>query len=131
MAELLNDEEVCRAMGAAGRRYAEATFSPRAAADHFLGVFGERVAVPEPSAVPVPVRVRVPVSEPSVRKHTRVHAEAEPVLVAAAGEAREHRPRAGVCRTQGARLSARRRSPVSPTTGAVEQLLKAKGEQIR
>jgi colanic acid biosynthesis glycosyl transferase WcaI len=51
VAELLNEEERCRAMGAAGRRYAERTFSPERAADRFVEVFGDRVAVPV--AVPV------------------------------------------------------------------------------
>lgn len=53
VAELLNEEAVCRGMGRAGRRYAERTFSPERAADRFVEVFGDRVA--EPVAVPVPV----------------------------------------------------------------------------
>jgi hypothetical protein len=52
VAELLNEEKACRAMGAAGRRYAERTFSPERAADRFIAVFGDKVA--EPVVVPVP-----------------------------------------------------------------------------
>lgn len=52
VAELLNEEKTCRAMGAAGRRYAERTFSPDRAADRFIAVFGDRVT--EPVVVPVP-----------------------------------------------------------------------------
>ena len=48
-AELLDDEERRRAMGQAGRRYAERTFSPETAADRFLEVFGELVAPPPPA----------------------------------------------------------------------------------
>ncbi len=43
VAGLLNQEEACRAMGRAGRRYAEEAFSPEAAADRFLEVFGDLV----------------------------------------------------------------------------------------
>jgi colanic acid biosynthesis glycosyl transferase WcaI len=60
VAELLNDEGTCRAMGAAGRRYAERTFSPDRAADRFIEVFGDRVA--EPVAVPVSQPLPMPVS---------------------------------------------------------------------
>ena len=59
VAELLNEEKACQAMGAAGRRYAEATFSPERAADRFVDVFGEHVA--EPAAVPAPVAAPIPV----------------------------------------------------------------------
>jgi colanic acid biosynthesis glycosyl transferase WcaI len=46
VAELLNDAARCRRMAAAGRRYAEDTFSPETAADRFVEVFGAR-AVPD------------------------------------------------------------------------------------
>ena len=46
VARLLDEEDVCRAMGRAGRRYAEQTFSPETAADHFVEVFGDLVARP-------------------------------------------------------------------------------------
>ncbi|HTU36804.1 MAG TPA: glycosyltransferase family 4 protein, partial [Acidimicrobiales bacterium] len=59
VAELLNEEKACQAMGAAGRRYAEATFSPERAADRFVDVFGELVA--EPAAVPALVAPPIPV----------------------------------------------------------------------
>ena len=45
-AALLDDHDRRHAMGRAGRRYAEATFSPDTAADQFLGVFGDLVAAP-------------------------------------------------------------------------------------
>jgi glycosyltransferase involved in cell wall biosynthesis len=48
--ELLDDEERRRAMGRAGRRYAEQTFSPDTAADRFLEAFGDLVEPPEPVA---------------------------------------------------------------------------------
>ena len=44
VAELLDEEELCQAMGRAGRRYAERTFSPETAADRFIEVFGDLVA---------------------------------------------------------------------------------------
>ena len=50
VAEMLNEEETCRAMGVAGRRYAERTFGPERAADRFIEAFGARVA--EPVVVP-------------------------------------------------------------------------------
>jgi colanic acid biosynthesis glycosyl transferase WcaI len=43
---LLDDPDRRHAMGRAGRRYAERTFSPETAADQFLGAFGDLVAVP-------------------------------------------------------------------------------------
>ena len=43
VAQLLDDEEARRALGEAGRRYAEHAFSPETAADRFLDVFGELV----------------------------------------------------------------------------------------
>jgi colanic acid biosynthesis glycosyl transferase WcaI len=46
VASLLDDSGLRWSMGRAGRRYAEATFSPELAADHFLGVFGDLVAQP-------------------------------------------------------------------------------------
>ena len=46
---LLDDDGRRRAMGRAGRRYAERTFSPETAADRFLGVFGDLVADPVPA----------------------------------------------------------------------------------
>ena len=52
---MLNEEATCRAMGAAGRRYAERTFSPERAADRFIEAFGDRVA--EPVVVPAPAAV--------------------------------------------------------------------------
>lgn len=58
VAELLNDRQACEAMGAAGRAYAESTFSPEVAADRFVEVFGELVA---PVAVPVVDSVVAPV----------------------------------------------------------------------
>jgi glycosyltransferase involved in cell wall biosynthesis len=45
-AALLDDGDRRHAMGRAGRRYAERTFSPEAAAEQFLGVFGDLVADP-------------------------------------------------------------------------------------
>ena len=42
--QLLNEDDVCRAMGQAGRRYAERVFSPETAADRFIAVFGALVA---------------------------------------------------------------------------------------
>ena len=45
-AALLDDRELCRSMGLAGRSYAEATFSPETAADRFLEVFGDLVSRP-------------------------------------------------------------------------------------
>ncbi len=45
IAQLLDDEEARRAMGKAGRRYAEQAFSPETAADRFLDVFAELVPV--------------------------------------------------------------------------------------
>jgi colanic acid biosynthesis glycosyl transferase WcaI len=45
-AALLDDGDRRHAMGRAGRRYAELTFSPEAAAEQFLGVFGDLVAAP-------------------------------------------------------------------------------------
>jgi glycosyltransferase involved in cell wall biosynthesis len=47
-AALLDDPERCRALGRAGRHYAERTFSPETAADQFLGAFGDLVADPHP-----------------------------------------------------------------------------------
>ena len=43
VAQLLDDEEARRALGEAGRRYAEQAFSPETAADRFLDVFGDLV----------------------------------------------------------------------------------------
>jgi len=45
-AALLSDPDRRHAMGRAGRRYAERTFSPETAADQFLEVFGALVAAP-------------------------------------------------------------------------------------
>jgi glycosyltransferase involved in cell wall biosynthesis len=45
---LLDDPERRLAMGRAGRRYAERTFSPDTAADQFLGAFGDLVTAPSP-----------------------------------------------------------------------------------
>jgi glycosyltransferase involved in cell wall biosynthesis len=55
VAALLDDAEARRAMGRAGRRYAERTFSPETAADRFLGVFGDLVDDPGPAASSVVV----------------------------------------------------------------------------
>ncbi len=44
VARLLDDDVVRRAMGRAGRRYAEETFDPEAAADRFVEVFGDLTA---------------------------------------------------------------------------------------
>ena len=49
VAGLLDEEELCRAMGRAGRLYAERTFSPETAADGFIDVFGALVT---PAQVP-------------------------------------------------------------------------------
>lgn len=43
---LLSDPDRRHAMGRAGRRYAERTFSPETAADQFLRTFGDLVAAP-------------------------------------------------------------------------------------
>lgn len=53
---LLSDPSLCRSMGEAGRRYAEATFSPEVAADRFLEVFGALVAPPHRFAQPAPAQ---------------------------------------------------------------------------
>ena len=45
-AALLDDPDRRHAMGRAGRRYAERTFSPETAADQFLGACGDLVATP-------------------------------------------------------------------------------------
>ena len=50
VARLLDDEVCRRAMGRAGRRYAEGAFSPETAADHFVDVFNDVVPVSAPSA---------------------------------------------------------------------------------
>jgi colanic acid biosynthesis glycosyl transferase WcaI len=50
-AALLDDPGRCQAMGQAGRRYAERTFSPETAAERFLGAFGDLVATPDPAGV--------------------------------------------------------------------------------
>lgn len=47
VAALLDHPELCRSMGRAGRRYAEATFSPEVAADRFIEVFGDLVPGPQ------------------------------------------------------------------------------------
>jgi glycosyltransferase involved in cell wall biosynthesis len=52
VAGLLDDEVARKAMGAAGRAYAEATFSPEVAADRFLDVFGNLVLEPAQLASP-------------------------------------------------------------------------------
>jgi colanic acid biosynthesis glycosyl transferase WcaI len=46
VARLLNDEACRKAMGRAGRRYAERSFSPETAADRFVEVFDALVPVP-------------------------------------------------------------------------------------
>ena len=46
-------------MGRAGRRYAERTFSPETAADRFLEVFGDLVAMPTGHGPPVTGRQTV------------------------------------------------------------------------
>lgn len=46
VARLLHEEESCRAMGRAGRRYAERVFSPETAADRFMEVFGDLIEDP-------------------------------------------------------------------------------------
>jgi glycosyltransferase involved in cell wall biosynthesis len=56
---LLDDPELRRSMGRAGRRYAEIAFSPELAADSFLEVFGDLVTPPLETAAQagrVPVR---------------------------------------------------------------------------
>jgi colanic acid biosynthesis glycosyl transferase WcaI len=75
VARLLNEEDLCRDMARAGRRYAERTFSPDRAADQFIEVFGALVSVPVAVAVPVPVPVAVagrsrPVEPGSARRST-------------------------------------------------------------
>jgi glycosyltransferase involved in cell wall biosynthesis len=62
VAELLNDAARCRRMAAAGRRYAEDTFSPESAADRFVQVFGTHV---------VPDFVLVGTAAPSWEESTR------------------------------------------------------------
>ena len=49
VARLLDDGAARLAMGTAGRRYAERVFSPEAAADRFIGVFGSLVGGLVPS----------------------------------------------------------------------------------
>ncbi|MGO8825835.1 MAG: glycosyltransferase family 4 protein [Acidimicrobiales bacterium] len=53
VARLLDDGAARLAMGTAGRRYAERVFSPEAAADRFIGVFGSLVGGPVPSERPL------------------------------------------------------------------------------
>ncbi|MFZ0252022.1 MAG: glycosyltransferase family 4 protein [Acidimicrobiales bacterium] len=48
VARLLDDDEGRRAMGRAGRRYAEVAFSPETAADRFVEVFDDLVGRPGP-----------------------------------------------------------------------------------
>jgi glycosyltransferase involved in cell wall biosynthesis len=48
VARLLDDDACRRAMGRAGRCYAEQTFSPETAADRFVEVFSDLVGVPPP-----------------------------------------------------------------------------------
>lgn len=79
VAELLNEEEACRAMGAAGRRYAERTFSPERAADRFLEVLGDRVA-PAPAPAPAAVGSSALTSVAAGDDRSDVPAE-EPFLV--------------------------------------------------
>ncbi|HEY6474009.1 MAG TPA: glycosyltransferase family 4 protein [Acidimicrobiales bacterium] len=57
---LLDSPDSCASMGRAGRRYAEATFSPDVAADQFLQVFGDLVA---PQRRLVPTREHQPALE--------------------------------------------------------------------
>ncbi len=59
VAGLLDQEELCRAMGRAGRLYAERTFSPETAADGFIDVFGSLVT---PAGVPPGERAYPPVA---------------------------------------------------------------------
>jgi len=59
IAGLLDDPDACRALGRAGRHYAERTFSPDAAADAFLGVLGPLVAAPHNQSFGVAASPRV------------------------------------------------------------------------
>jgi glycosyltransferase involved in cell wall biosynthesis len=61
VARLLDDEEGRRAMGRAGRHYAEAAFSPETAADRFVELFNDLVAPPPgpPDGPPVTGRQTV------------------------------------------------------------------------
>ncbi|HEX4434141.1 MAG TPA: hypothetical protein VH012_04890, partial [Acidimicrobiales bacterium] len=52
VARLLDDDARRGALGRAGRRYAERTFSPQRAADRFVEVFSDRVGVPAPDLTP-------------------------------------------------------------------------------
>ncbi len=60
VARLLNDEACRKAMGRAGRRYAERAFSPETAADRFEEVFNDVVPVSAPSASAGPDSVPSP-----------------------------------------------------------------------
>jgi colanic acid biosynthesis glycosyl transferase WcaI len=65
VARLLNDEACRKAMGRAGRRYAERAFSPETAADRFEEVFNDVVPVSAPSASAGPDSVLSPDSAPN------------------------------------------------------------------
>jgi len=60
VAELLDEEKLCHAMGRAGRLYAERTFSPEAAADGFIHVFGALVTAVTPVGVSAGERMVAP-----------------------------------------------------------------------
>ncbi len=70
VALLLDDPGLRWSMGRAGRRYAESTFSPEVAADRFLEVFGDRVAVAQPR------RVAAKASQTPARKFAMADREA-------------------------------------------------------
>jgi glycosyltransferase involved in cell wall biosynthesis len=56
VARLLNDEACRKAMGRAGRRYAERSFSPETAADRFEAVFNDICATSAPRSVSASAR---------------------------------------------------------------------------
>jgi colanic acid biosynthesis glycosyl transferase WcaI len=72
VARLLDDEVCRRAMGRAGRRYAEGAFSPETAADRFVRVFNDLVSGSAPGASPTPDSVpdSVPDGRPVTGRRT-------------------------------------------------------------
>jgi glycosyltransferase involved in cell wall biosynthesis len=72
VARLLDDDACRGALGRAGRRYAEQTFSPETAADRFVEVFSDRVGVPAPDP-------EAPSTAPPTGSPTRP--DASPVVV--------------------------------------------------
>jgi hypothetical protein len=72
VARLLDDGLCRRAMGRAGRRYAERAFSPETAADCFVGVFNDLApgSAPDASRTPDSVSDSVPDGRPVTGRRT-------------------------------------------------------------